>query len=207
MLELIGVLLDLVGSFWPLILALLGYLLFGKAARKGNQQAAKWGKWIGDVTDIPFGSDAEEPKPKRMMVKSKPAAETDVSYKMYNTERLSVDRTGGNTDADWVERATEPTAETTAETLSPLDMVAQPIRDGKRPDARSMKGKDHPILGKSPISEGGSITGAHQKTALRRQERSREAIDPREGLKWALVFSPPRAKAAYRPPYRSDRTL
>ena len=198
--DLLGILFDLLGEAWPLVLALLGYLLFGKAARQGNKKAAKWGKWIEEVTDIPILD--EEKKRKQAKRTSRPVAGPDVRYGWPEHKQ----RENQGKEANLREAGAAGKA---AVTTQPAAVSASPPRADRAERPAAAAPAAGAVVTWKPLSPAAASVSRSQPqlAAGKREGRAGTVFDPREGFKWAIIFSPPRAKAAYRPPSRTDRLI
>jgi hypothetical protein len=138
----------LIGNFWPVILAYLGYKLFGGLGKKMSQG-----------------------QPKRKPVRRMAAGPV----------------------------------------LTPVEGGGYPRRVEREAETVEVSKREQPV---SQVDERRLYTEAvsadlpvHEAVDHSRPAPDENSLmdvpDPREGLKWALIFSPPRAKAPYRPPYRS----
>jgi hypothetical protein len=140
---------DLIGEFWPVILAYLGYKLFGGLGKRMSQ-------------------GQPEGKPVRRM-----SAGPDLTP------------VEGGGFPSRVERKAEPVEALKQELPVSQDGDRHLYTDAVSAVLPSDEAVDH---FSQPAAEVDAPVGIP---------------NPREGLKWALIFSPPRAKAPYRPPYRS----
>lgn len=192
--DLIVLLFDLTGEVWPVILALLGYLLFGKAARQRNKKAQEWGKWIEEVTDILVLEEEEEPRQARRI--SRPSAAPDVygdwpEYKPVEQLEKAAERREAETAG----------SATVAGHSKDISASPAPMEHTTRPIGAVSTGQ-------SLLSAAAAVSRSQQQLAVdKREGGAGTPFDPREGLKWAIIFSPPRAKAAYRPPSRTGRII
>ncbi|MBO8164106.1 MAG: hypothetical protein H0Z34_10360 [Brevibacillus sp.] len=194
--KLIGLLLDIASEFWPLIIGFFGYLLFGKATRRGNQRAAKWGKMLSEMTDFPFGEQESRQKPLRG--KESATADGERTYPFDWAEPVTGQEKGEGVWTDWAESdeadSLEPlAAEGESGKVSPSGNPFTPSLGTADRGSLSSAGTPHPARGRMQKPD----------TAVPRRPLQSAKVAPREGLKWALIFAPPRAKAPYRPPYRS----
>jgi hypothetical protein len=137
---------DMIGKFWPVILAYLGYKLFGGLGKRMSEGKAgskpvrrmSAGPVLTPVEGGGFPRHVEtvQPDPLRVPMREQPVSQA--------AEDL-------------------PSAETAFAKLPAEDSSAQPLAAAET---------NSPAL----------------------------APDPREGLKWAMIFSPPRAKSPLRGP-------
>ncbi|MDA5108665.1 hypothetical protein O3V59_09850 [Brevibacillus thermoruber] len=158
--ELLGWVLPLLGKFWVLILGYLGYLLFGKQARRGRKMT-QGKQQLPPLTPVDGGGTVRpmETRPERRMVVRQEPQPAPME------ERTA--------EPEWLEEERRvPLAKAEA---APAAQAAQAVG----PSAAG-----HPSRG-----EGAPETPT--------------ALDPREGMKWAIIFGPPRAKSRPLPFRRS----
>ncbi|MED4779323.1 hypothetical protein [Brevibacillus choshinensis] len=141
--DLLGWVLPLVGKFWFLILAFIGYKFFGKGAKKMAQ-----GKPRRILTPVESGGYPQQaPQVERKQVRASSKYEPVQSESM---EGISVEQ-------EWA--------------------FAEP---------------DH--------SQRASVQKQPQTVVQERAETPVTELDPREGMKWAIIFGEPRAKAPHGSP-------
>lgn len=155
--ELLGWVLPLLGKFWVLILGYLGYLLFGKQARRGRKMT-QGKQQLPPLTPVDGGGTVRpmETRPERRMVVRQEPQPAPMEERTAEPEWLEEERR-------------TPLAKAEA---AP---AAQAVGSGEA---------GHPSRG-----EGAPETPT--------------ALDPREGMKWAIIFGPPRAKSRPLPFRRS----
>jgi hypothetical protein len=146
--ELLGWVLPLLGKFWVLILGYLGYVLFGKQARRGRKmtQGKQQRPPLTPVDGGGFPRPAEKQPERRKVVRQDPQP-APVEGRTAEPESLEEERRAPLAKA---EAATAPQ-------VVGSNAAGHPSRDEGEPETPS-------------------------------------AVDPREGMKWAIIFGPPRAK-------------
>lgn len=138
--DLLGWILPLLGKFWFLILAFIGYKFFGKGAKKMAQ-----GKPQRRLTPVESGGYPQQaPQVERKQVRA------SSKYEPVPSESME----GVGVEQEWA--------------------FAQPDR--------SLRVRDQ----KQP-----------QTAVQERAETLVTDLDPREGMKWAIIFGEPRAKAPH----------
>lgn len=151
--DLFGWILPLIGKFWFVILAYLGYKIFGKGGKKVSQ--GKLPRTLTPVHD-PDNTPVSPPPERR-------AARASAKYEPIQPESME----GVGVEQEWA--------------------FAEPSRASNGPSLR---------LGNA----------AQTMTAEPKQATSHPLnVDPREGMKWALIFGEPRSKAPYAPPASRKR--
>ena len=156
--DLIGWVLPLIGKFWFVILAYLGYKIFGKTGKKMTQ-----GKMPRTLTPVNDPTSFEVTRPSEDAEVRKPVR---ASAKYEPIEPGSMEGVG--VEQEWA--FTEPTRASTGPSLR-VGSVSEPM----------------------VLSE------------AKRTESSPLDVDPREGMKWALIFGEPRSKVPYVSPASRKR--
>ncbi|KQL48969.1 hypothetical protein AN963_04035 [Brevibacillus choshinensis] len=141
--DLLGWVLPLVGKFWFLILAFIGYKFFGKGAKKMAQ-----GKPRRTLTPVESGGYPQQaPQVERKQVRDSSKYEP---VQLESMEGISVEQ-------EWA--------------------FAEP---------------DHSLRA--------SVQKQPQTVVQEQAETPVTELDPREGMKWAIIFGEPRAKAPHGSP-------
>ncbi|MFD2369712.1 hypothetical protein ACFSO0_07020 [Brevibacillus sp. GCM10020057] len=145
---LLGWMIFLIGKFWLLILAWIGYKIFGKGSRKMAQGKPR--RVLTPVENggfpLPEARDESQQEP------------FSSRYEPEEPEAREESLEGVGIEQEWA--------------------YAEP---------------DHSVM---PKSERVSPPPAVRETA----DSSAPFLDPREGMKWAIIFGEPRAKAPHRSP-------
>jgi hypothetical protein len=169
--DFIEILIVLLWKFWYIVLAYLGYKLFGlgkHGQRRGTRQAAP----RRDVLTPVQGGGI----PRR----------ADVQPVTEQPKQPEPDDFG---EATW----TASPDVYAAEAKEIAGAAETPFAEGKAADARLDAGTDHAAPAR--------LAAETKPQAAREIDDS----DARQGMKWALIFSPPRAKEPYAPPYLAAR--
>jgi len=150
--DLFGWILPLIGKFWFVILAYLGYKIFGKGGKKVSQ-----GKLPRTLTPVHAPDGFPAPSPPEI---SKERKVVRASAKYEPIQPVSMEGVG--VEQEWA--------------------FAEPSRALNGPSLR--------------VSDPSRTVPAERQQAVSHPLH----VDPREGMKWALIFGEPRSKAPYAPP-------
>lgn len=156
--DLFGWILPLIGKFWFVILAFLGYKIFGKGGKKVSQ--GKPTRTLTPVND-PEGFPVSPPPPK--ISKERKAVRASAKYEPIQPESME----GVGVEQEWA--------------------FAEPSRASRGPSLK--------------VSDPSRTVPAEPQQAVSHPLH----VDPREGMKWALIFGEPRSKAPYAPPASRKR--
>lgn len=155
--DLFGWILPLIGKFWFVILAYLGYKIFGKGGKKVSQgKLPRTLTPVNDPESFPV-SPPPEISPERKAVRA------SAKYEPIRPESME----GVGVEQEWA--------------------FAEPHRASNGPSLR--------------LGNTAQTVPAEPKQAASHPLN----VDPREGMKWALIFGEPRSKAPYAPPASRKR--
>ncbi|WP_312117353.1 hypothetical protein [Brevibacillus reuszeri] len=155
--DLIGWVLPLIGKFWFVILAYLGYKAFGKASKKVTQgKVSPTLTPVSDPSSFPMTPTFEEEERKPVRASAK--------YEPIEPESME----GVGVEQEWA--------------------FTEPARASTGPSLRLNSDSNQQVLAESKRTESSPLT-----------------VDPREGMKWALIFGEPRSKAPYVSPASRKR--
>ncbi|MGG1658742.1 hypothetical protein [Brevibacillus sp. NRS-1366] len=155
--DLFGWVLPLIGKFWFVILAYLGYKVFGKGGKKMTQ--GKLPRTLTPVSDpkrFPVSPPSE-------VAQERKAVRASVKYEPIQPESME----GVGVEQEWA--------------------FAEPTRASNGPSLR--------------VGNTGHTLPSESKQAALQPLK----VDPREGMKWALIFGEPRSKAPYASPASRKR--
>lgn len=147
--DVLGWVLPLLGKFWFLILAFLGYRLFGTGKKQMTEGKPHRRLTPVESGGFPAPAPSEERKTVRASTKYEPVEEPYESLE------------GVGVEQEWA--------------------FSETLRQG---DLRSVHVDEPP----------------RQPERQEEQASPLKVVDPREGMKWAIIFGQPRSKAPYAPP-------
>jgi hypothetical protein len=148
--DLLGWVIPLIGKFWLLIVALIGYKFFGKGAKKMAQ-----GKPRRQLTPVESGGYPNTAPPgERQIVRASSKYEPIASESME----------GVGVEQEWAFAESDDERKAAAERKKPVQAEVQSEAEPTAPH-----------------------------------------VDPREGMKWAIIFGEPRAKAPHGTPAARNR--
>ncbi|MFM1651509.1 hypothetical protein ACI7RC_05355 [Brevibacillus sp. B_LB10_24] len=163
-LSLISIVFALIGKFWPLLLVLLGYTVFGGKQKRQRQRQ----------------------HPRRVLTPveggGRPAPVPTVTVPPVEEKKLwaEAEGTGTEGDPDWTAPPPAPTPVTTLEPAEGSSYYLPEVQPRTEYQQAEVKADLAPL---------GTLPGENSEQLA--------AARAREGMKWALIFSPPRAKMPY----------
>ncbi|WP_147512804.1 hypothetical protein [Brevibacillus massiliensis] len=163
-LSLTSIVFALIGKFWPLLLVLLGYTVFG-GKPKGQRQRQHPRRVLTPVE----GGGRAAPVP---TVTIPPVVE--------KKQWAEAEGTGTEGDPDWTAPPLAPAPESTAELADGSSYYLPEVQPRTEYQQAEVK-TDLAPLATLPDEKSEQLAAARA----------------REGMKWALIFSPPRAKMPY----------